>query len=171
MSGGLPELAVRAVQDVAADGDYPHVLLDYVSELLLRVALPNRRQLGRHVVLYAVLYQCAVRIHPLASFFFAQPSLVSGLYFRLSLLADVHYTEVVVRRLELPRYLEFLIRTGVDHAARQPRQCLDSVELASRWYVDAQLQACPLRVRLTGNASSYERQKRQRDYPRHLHAS
>ena len=94
MASGLPELAVRAVQDVAADGDYPHVLLDYVSELLLRVALPNRRQLGRHAVLYAVTEYFVVLIHPMPSFFFAQPSL--GLYLCRRLLADVDYTEVVI---------------------------------------------------------------------------
>ena len=95
------------------------------------------------------------------SFFFATPSLVSGLYVGLSLLADVHDTEVVVGRLELPRYPEFLVSTGVHPAARKPRKRLNPVELSSGRHVEAQLQACPLRVRLTGNASRYERQKRQ----------
>ena len=63
MASGLPELAISAVEDVAADGDYPHVLLDYVSELLLRVALPKRRQLRCHTVLYAVTEYFVFLIH------------------------------------------------------------------------------------------------------------
>ena len=63
MASGLPELTISAVEYVAADGDYTHVLLDYVSELLLRAALPQGRQLGLHAVAYAVLYQCVAKIH------------------------------------------------------------------------------------------------------------
>ena len=88
MASCLPKLAISAVEDVAADGDYPHVLLDYVSELLLRVALPNRRQLWLHAILDAILYQCVFRIHPMASFFFAQPSLLSGPIIRMTICYD-----------------------------------------------------------------------------------
>ena len=42
MASSLPELAVRAVKDVAADSDYAKVLLNYVSKLLLRETLPER---------------------------------------------------------------------------------------------------------------------------------
>ena len=158
MTGGLPELAVRAVQDVAADRHYPHVLLDYVGELLLRETLPQRGQLRLHVVLYAVTEYFVFRIHPMRSFFFARPSF--RLYFCLRLLADVDDSEVVVGGLELPRYLEFRVSAGVNPAARQPRQRLNAVELASSGHVEAQLQALPLHVRLTGDAACYEHHKR-----------
>ena len=117
MASGMPELTVCAVQDVAADRDYPHVLLDYVSKLLLCVALPQRRQLRLHAVAYAITEYFVIVIHPMRSFFFATPSLLGWLYFSFRLLADVHDTEVVVGGLKLPRYTEFLVRTGVDFAA------------------------------------------------------
>ena len=96
MASSLPELAVSAVEYVAADRHYPHVLLDYVSELLLRHPLPKRRQLRLHAVAYAVTEYCVVVIHPMPSFFFATPSLPGGLNLGLRLLADVDYSEVVV---------------------------------------------------------------------------
>lgn len=117
MASGLPELAISAVEDVAADSHNTKVLLDDVSELLLCVALPKRRQLRLHAVTYAVTEYFVILIHPIRSFFFATPSLPGGLYFGLRLLADVHDAEVIVRGLELPRYREFLVRTGVDTAA------------------------------------------------------
>ena len=71
MASGIPELAISAVEYVAADCDYPHVFLDYVSELLLCVALPQRRQLRLHAVAYAITEYFVIVIHPMRSFFFA----------------------------------------------------------------------------------------------------
>ena len=88
MAGCLPQLAVCAVEYVAAYGHYAKVLLNNVCKLLLRVALPNRRQLWRHVVLHAVAEYFVILIHPMRSFFFAAPSLVSGPIISLTICYD-----------------------------------------------------------------------------------
>ena len=94
MAGSLPELAVSAVKDVAADSHDAKVLLNYVSKLLLCHPLPERRQLWCHVVLDAILYQCIVKLH-ISSFL-----LPSSLSFRLNLclcaLSDMHDAKIVV---------------------------------------------------------------------------
>ena len=62
--------------------------------------------------------------------------------------------KIVVGRLELPRYPELGVRIRVHAAAGKPRQRLNAVELSTGRRVEAQLEALPLHVRLTGNTSS-----------------
>ena len=78
MASCLPELAVSAVEYVAAHCHYAKVLLNYFSKLLLCESLPDCWQLWLHVLLDAAPEYFVVLIHPMPSFFFATPSLVSG---------------------------------------------------------------------------------------------
>ena len=89
------------------------------------------------MLLYAVLNQCAVKLHVHASFFLLSASLQwLRLYLCLCALADVHDTKVVVGSLELSAYLEFLVCWHVNFAAREPRQCLDTIQLSACWDVE-----------------------------------